>query len=73
MHDNVLEKIICSSLNIHSSSEPCNMMFCFTGAKGRSSRKNDSKHKRRAIKINVQLLLPCNNVGQLEEHVAKFK
>lgn len=62
MHGNVSERTICSSLTIHSSSEPCNIMFCFTGAKGSgSSMKNDSKHRRIAIKINMKLLLPCNN------------
>ena len=61
VHGNVLERTICSSLNIHSSSEPCNIMFCLTGAKGRSSRKKIIQTQKDTIKINMKLLLSCNN------------
>lgn len=61
MHGSISETTICTSLNIHSSSEPCNIMFCFMGAKDRSTWKNDSKYRRIAIEINMKLLFPCNN------------
>ena len=71
VHGNVLERTIYSSLNIHSSSDPCNVTFCFTGAKGRSSRKNYSIDRRKAIEINLSFLVITG--GQLECHVAEFK